>query len=75
VNALAADGSLDTGQVCVCCSKCSQMLRAGCPVGCAVHDGSLYQAHYREARKRAKEVHRTEKKTARSARRRSKRKA
>jgi 2,4-dienoyl-CoA reductase-like NADH-dependent reductase (Old Yellow Enzyme family) len=75
VNALAADGCLDARRVCVCCSKCSQMLRAGCPVGCAVHDADSYQAHYREARKRAKEVRRTEKKSARSARIRRKRKA
>ncbi len=67
VNALAADGFLDPRKVCVCCSKCSQMLRAGCAVGCAVHDAGVYQAEYREARKRAREVRRTEKRTARSA--------
>jgi len=66
VNALAADGVLDERKVCVCCSKCSQMLRAGRPVGCAVHDAKSYQAEYREARKRAKEARRTEKKMARA---------
>jgi 2,4-dienoyl-CoA reductase-like NADH-dependent reductase (Old Yellow Enzyme family) len=74
VNALAADGILDQRKVCVCCSKCSQMLRAGQPVGCAVHDADTYQVQYRKARKRAKEVRRIEKKTARSARKRSRRK-
>jgi 2,4-dienoyl-CoA reductase (NADPH2) len=75
VNALAADGILDQRKVCVCCSKCSQMLRAGRPVGCAVHDADIYQREYREARKRAREVRRTEKKTARAAGKRRKRKA
>jgi 2,4-dienoyl-CoA reductase-like NADH-dependent reductase (Old Yellow Enzyme family) len=74
VNALAADGFLDQRKVCVCCSKCSQMLRAGCHVGCAVQDAGTYQAEYREARKRAKQVHRIERKTARSDRRKNKRK-
>ncbi len=75
VNALAADGVLDPRRVCVGCSKCSQMLRAGCAVGCAVQDAEVYQAEYKEARKRATEARRTEKKTARSAGRRRKRKA
>jgi 2,4-dienoyl-CoA reductase-like NADH-dependent reductase (Old Yellow Enzyme family) len=75
VNALAADGLLDQREVCVCCSKCSQMLRAGLPVGCAVHDAETYQVEYREARKKAKQLLRTEKRTARAAGRRRKRKA
>jgi len=74
VNALAADGLLDQRKVCVCCSKCSQMLRAARPVGCSVHDSGNYQAEYRAARKKAKEVLRIEKKTARSNRRKRKRK-
>jgi 2,4-dienoyl-CoA reductase (NADPH2) len=74
VNALAADGLLDQHKVCVCCSKCSQMLRAGCHVGCAVQDPGTYQAEYREARKRAKKDHRIEKKTARSDRKKNRRK-
>ena len=75
VNALAADGVLDPRKVCVSCSKCSQMLRAGCAVGCAVQDAEVYQSEYREARKRARQVRRTEKQTAWSAGRRRKRKA
>jgi 2,4-dienoyl-CoA reductase-like NADH-dependent reductase (Old Yellow Enzyme family) len=74
VNSLAADGFLDQRKVCVCCSKCSQMLRAGQPVGCAVHDADTYQVEYRKARKKAKEVHRIEKKTAKSVRKRSEQK-
>jgi 2,4-dienoyl-CoA reductase-like NADH-dependent reductase (Old Yellow Enzyme family) len=75
VNALAADGLLGQREVCVCCSKCSQMLRAGRPVGCAVHDAETYHVEYREARKKAKQLLRTEKRTARAAGRRRKRKA
>jgi len=75
VNALAADGVLDPRKVCVSCSKCSQMLRAGCAVGCAVQDAEVYQSEYREARKRARQVRRTEQQTAWSAGRRRKRKA
>lgn len=67
VNALAADGLFDQRKVCVCCSKCSQMLRAGRAVGCAVQDAETYQHEYREARKIAKQVLRNEKKTARAA--------
>ena len=75
VNALAADGFLDQRKVCVCCSKCSQMLRAGRPVGCAVHDAETYQVEYREARKRAREARRAEKKTARASGKKRTRKA
>jgi hypothetical protein len=51
------------------------MLRAGRAVGCAVHDADTYQAEYRKARKKAREFLRVEKKTARSAGSRRKRKA
>jgi 2,4-dienoyl-CoA reductase (NADPH2) len=74
-NDLAANGLLDSRQVCLSCSKCSQMLRAGVPVGCAVHDAAIYQAEYRKARKLAKEVRRNEKKADRSAKRQKKRKS
>jgi len=67
VNALAADGLLEPSKVCVSCSKCSQMLRAGGPVGCPVHDAEAYQVEYRNARKRAKQALRTERKTSRTA--------
>lgn len=73
-NALAADGLLDQGKVCVCCSKCSQMLRAGSLVGCAVHDAETYQSEYRKARKKAKKLLRTEKRTAKTAQRKRKQK-
>jgi 2,4-dienoyl-CoA reductase-like NADH-dependent reductase (Old Yellow Enzyme family) len=75
VNALAADGRLDERQVCICCSKCSQILRSGRNVGCVVYDAPIYEAEYRRARKGAKETRRAEKKTARAARRQRRRKA
>jgi 2,4-dienoyl-CoA reductase-like NADH-dependent reductase (Old Yellow Enzyme family) len=75
VNDLAANGLLDSRRVCLSCSKCSQMLRTGTRVGCAVHDAAVYQAEYRRARKLAKEVQRNEKRSARTAKRRKRRKS
>ncbi len=72
VNDLAANGLLDSRRVCLSCSKCSQMLRAGISVGCAVRDGALYQSNYNRAKKIAKESRRNEKRAARSARKQSK---
>jgi 2,4-dienoyl-CoA reductase (NADPH2) len=74
-NALAAEGLLDPRRVCLSCSKCSQMLRAGTPVGCAVRDAAIYQAEFRKARKLAKEVERNEKRKAKAAKRHKKRKS
>ena len=74
VNALSADGFLEPSKVCVSCSKCSQMLRAGGPVGCPVHDAEAYQDEYRDARKRAKQALRTERKTSRAAGKKKRRK-
>lgn len=73
-NDLAAKGILDPRRVCLACSKCSQMLRAGIPVGCAVRDAASYQDEYKRARKIAKETKKTEKRTARAAKRQEKRK-
>jgi 2,4-dienoyl-CoA reductase (NADPH2) len=75
VNDLAAEGILDSRRVCLSCSKCSQMLRAGTPVGCAVRDTTIYQAEYRRAKKLAKEFRSSDKRTARAAKRRSRRKS
>jgi 2,4-dienoyl-CoA reductase (NADPH2) len=75
VNALAAEGILDSRRVCLSCSKCSQMLRAGTPVGCAVRDTAIYQDEYRRAKKLAKEFRRNEKRTARETKRQNRRKS
>ncbi|MGB7295844.1 MAG: hypothetical protein WBC70_09680 [Candidatus Aminicenantales bacterium] len=74
VNDLAAKGLLESRRVCLACSKCSQMLGAGTPVGCAVHDASVYRDEYRRARKIVKEIRRNERRTARAAKRQKKRK-
>jgi len=74
VNALAADGRLEPNRVCVSCSKCSQMLRVGGPVGCPVHDPETYQAEYRNARKKAKQALRDERKSSRAAGKKKRRK-
>lgn len=74
-NDLAAKGFLDPRRVCLACSKCSQMLRAGIPVGCAVRDAASYQDQYKRARKIAKETKKNERKTARAAKRQGKRKS
>ncbi len=68
-NDLAAKGFLDPRRVCLACSKCSQMLRAGIPVGCAVRDAASYQEEYKRARRIAKELRKDEKRIARSAKR------
>jgi len=36
-------GSLDPKKVCVGCSGCSELMRAGGPSGCVVRDGDLFQ--------------------------------
>jgi 2,4-dienoyl-CoA reductase-like NADH-dependent reductase (Old Yellow Enzyme family) len=75
INALAADGRIDERGACICCSKCSQILRSGRHVGCVVYDARIYQEEYRQARKGAKKTRRTEKRTARATARRARRKA
>jgi 2,4-dienoyl-CoA reductase-like NADH-dependent reductase (Old Yellow Enzyme family) len=62
VNDLAERGVVDPRKVCLTCSKCSQMLRAGSRVGCAVRDAKIYQPEYREVRKKAREAWRKSKK-------------
>jgi len=47
---LEAAGVLDRRRVCTACSKCSEMLRGGSRVGCAVRDAEIYVAEYRKAR-------------------------
>jgi 2,4-dienoyl-CoA reductase (NADPH2) len=37
-------GALDPKKVCLTCSGCSALLRAGGPTGCVVHDSSIYKA-------------------------------
>jgi 2,4-dienoyl-CoA reductase-like NADH-dependent reductase (Old Yellow Enzyme family) len=39
---LRRHGAMDPGKVCIACGRCSQMLRGGRPVGCAVRDAKVY---------------------------------
>jgi 2,4-dienoyl-CoA reductase-like NADH-dependent reductase (Old Yellow Enzyme family) len=40
-------GTMKKEKICICCSKCSEMMRAGGTPGCVVRD-SLYTDIYRE---------------------------
>jgi 2,4-dienoyl-CoA reductase-like NADH-dependent reductase (Old Yellow Enzyme family) len=44
---LMEKGRLEPGRVCVTCSRCSELLRAGRPVGCVIRDAEVYAAEYR----------------------------
>lgn len=46
-SALLHGGKLDQNKVCVTCSKCTELMRAGCVTGCVVRD-SLYTRLYQE---------------------------
>jgi 2,4-dienoyl-CoA reductase-like NADH-dependent reductase (Old Yellow Enzyme family) len=45
-------GMLDPSKVCICCSRCTELMRKGAPAGCVVRDGEIYGAKYRETMKR-----------------------
>ncbi len=47
---LESAGALDPRRVCTACSKCSEMLRGGSRVGCAVRDAGIYVPEYRKTR-------------------------
>ena len=41
------NGTLDRDKLCLCCSKCSELMRGGATPGCVIRD-PLYQQLYRE---------------------------
>ncbi|MBQ4604882.1 MAG: flavin oxidoreductase/NADH oxidase, partial [Clostridia bacterium] len=41
-------GSLDRGKVCLKCSKCSQLMRAGTVAGCPIRDSEVYMPYYKK---------------------------
>ncbi len=41
-------GELDAGRLCVACSKCTEIMRAGGTPGCVVRDSGVYAPIYRE---------------------------
>ena len=42
------NGSLDKAKVCIKCSKCSELMRAGTVSGCVVSDSECYMPFYKE---------------------------
>ncbi len=43
-----SDGKLDKGKVCLKCSKCTELMRAGTVAGCPVRDSEVYMPYYKE---------------------------
>lgn len=43
-----SDGKLDKGKVCLKCSKCTELMRAGTVTGCPVRDSEVYMPYYKE---------------------------
>lgn len=41
-------GSLDKTKVCIKCSKCSELMRAGTVSGCVIRDSECYMPYYKE---------------------------
>ncbi len=52
VRDLGDSGSLDPEKVCVGCSSCSQIMRAGNRTGCVVRDAEIYGPEYRKGRRK-----------------------
>lgn len=42
------NGLLDRRKLCVCCSKCTELMRAGSATGCVVRDPDIYLPMYRQ---------------------------
>ncbi len=42
------EGKFDRKKVCVACSKCTELMRAGSVTGCIVHDSDIYLPLYRQ---------------------------
>lgn len=45
---------LNSQKVCICCNKCSELLRAGYPAGCIVREGEQYMPYYKKLKKEGK---------------------
>jgi 2,4-dienoyl-CoA reductase-like NADH-dependent reductase (Old Yellow Enzyme family) len=58
VSDLAEKGLLNPRRVCIACSKCSEMLRWGSRVGCAVRDAEVYRDEYKKTRIAARRLRR-----------------
>ena len=47
-NDILKDGKMHKEKVCICCSKCSEIMRAGSVTGCVVRDKEIYLPLYKE---------------------------
>jgi 2,4-dienoyl-CoA reductase-like NADH-dependent reductase (Old Yellow Enzyme family) len=44
---LMSIGSLDPKKVCICCSRCTELMRMGGSAGCVIRDKEVYGKHYK----------------------------
>ena len=49
---LLEKGVLNRKKVCISCSRCTELMRAGCPSGCAVRDSEIYAKEFRKIRQK-----------------------
>lgn len=47
-NDITHNGGLDKSKICICCSKCSNMMRAGGTPGCVIRDKEVYLPIHRQ---------------------------
>ena len=47
-NDITHKGGLDKSKICICCSKCSNMMRAGGTPGCVIRDREIYESIYKQ---------------------------
>ena len=45
---IIGNGELDKNKICICCSKCTEIMRAGSTPGCVIRDNSVYAPIYKE---------------------------
>lgn len=45
---LMSRGSLDPKKVCICCSRCTELMRKGGSAGCAIRDKEIYGKQYKK---------------------------
>ncbi|MBQ2704941.1 MAG: flavin oxidoreductase/NADH oxidase [Clostridia bacterium] len=45
---IMAKGKLDKNKICICCSKCTEIMRAGSTPGCVIRDKDVYAPIYKE---------------------------
>lgn len=45
---ILSKGCMDKNKLCICCSKCTQIMRAGGTPGCVIRDGEVYAPLYQQ---------------------------